>query len=231
MKNDNRAAKKKRYEQDADQDLVFFEPEEEFRETDLDTKKMNVAVYCRVSTDNDNQATSFALQKKVYEEYVAQRPQWTLVDIYADEGLSATSYNKRTEFLRMLEDCKTGKIDLIITKNVARFSRNVVDCLDVARKLLNAKHRVGIFFQEQNINTLTNGNEMFLTMMSSIAQAESQAKRDSMLWSIDKRFARGQFLTPTNNLLGYHTDGICRLTMKKRRPSALYSKRFWQGIR
>ena len=76
------------------------------------------------------------------------------IDIYAGEGLSATSYNRRTEFLRMLEDCKTGKIDLIITKNVARFSRNVVDCLDVARKLLNAKHRVGIFFQEQNINTL-----------------------------------------------------------------------------
>jgi len=106
----------------------------------------------------------------------------------------------------MLEDCWAGKIDLIITKNVARFSRNVVDCLGVARDLLRAKHPVGIYFQEQNINTLTNGNEMILTMMSSIAQAESEAKREAMLWSYDKRFSRGQFLTPTNNLLGYTTD-------------------------
>jgi DNA invertase Pin-like site-specific DNA recombinase len=137
---------------------------------------------------------------------VAQHKNWVLVDIYADEGLSATSYTKRDNFKRMLEDCKVGKIDLIITKNVSRFSRNVVDCLGIARDLLQAKHPVGIYFQEQNLNTLTNGNEMILTMMSSIAQAESQAIRDAMLWSYDKRFSRGQFLTPTNNLLGFYTD-------------------------
>jgi len=138
-----------------------------------------------------------------------------LVDIYADEGLSATSYTKRDNFKRMLEDCYAGKIDLIITKNVARFSRNVVDCLGVARDLLRAKHQVGIYFQEQNINTLTNGNEMILTMMSSIAQAESEAKREAMLWSYDKRFSRGQFLTPTNNLLGYLTDADGNLQIEE----------------
>ena len=89
---------------------------------------------------------------------------------------------------------------------MSRFSRNVVDCLGIARDLIGAKHPVGIYFQENNINTLTRNNEMMLTMLSSLAQAESEAKRESMLWSIDKRFSRGQFLTPTNNLLGYVTD-------------------------
>jgi len=206
MSDESRDAKKKRYEKDADTDLVFFEQEPEFIQTDWEDKALNVAVYCRVSTESKNQATSFTLQKKYYEEFVAEHKNWTLIDIYADEGLSATSYTKRDNFKRMLEDCKAGKIDLIITKNVSRFSRNVVDCLGVARDLLHARHPVGIYFQEQNLNTLTNGNEMILTMMSSIAQAESEMKRESMLWSYDKRFSRGQFLTPTNNLLGYYTD-------------------------
>ena len=118
--------------------------------------------------------------EKYYEEFVGQHSNWILVDIYADEGLSATSYTKRDNFKRMLEDCKHKKIDLIITKNVSRFSRNVVDCLGIARDLLRAKPPVGIFFQEQNLNTLTNGNEMILTLMSSIAQAESESKREAI---------------------------------------------------
>jgi DNA invertase Pin-like site-specific DNA recombinase len=206
MSLESRSQKKKRYEKEADTDLVFFEQEPEYVQTDWEDKNLRVAVYCRVSTENDNQATSFALQKKYYEEYVAEHRNWTLVDIYADEGLSATSYTKRDNFKRMLADCKLEKIDLIVVKNVSRFSRNVIDCLGIARDLLHAKHPVGIYFQEHNLNTLTNGNEMILTMMSSIAQAESEAKREAMLWSYDKRFSRGQFLTPTNNLLGYYTD-------------------------
>jgi len=199
-------ATKKRYTIETDTSLVFFEQEPEFILTDWEEKRLRVAPYCRVSTEHENQASSFALQKDYYEKFVASHPNWMLVDIYADEGLSATSYSKRDDFKRMLEDCKSGKIDLIITKNVSRFSRNVVDCLGIARDLIGAKHPVGIYFQENNINTLTRNNEMMLTMLSSLAQAESEAKRESMLWSIDKRFARGQFLTPTNNLLGYVTD-------------------------
>ena len=191
---------------EADTSLVFFEQEPEFMLTDWETKPLRVAAYCRVSTDNENQASSFSLQKDYYEKYITSHPSWTLVGIYADEGLSATSYAKREEFKRMLEDCRMGKIDLIITKNVMRFSRNVVDCLGVARDLMNAKHPVGIYFQENNLNTLNRNNEMMLTMLASLAQAESEAKRESMLWSIDKRFSRGQFLTPTNNLLGYIND-------------------------
>ena len=197
---------KKRYTQDADTSLVFFEQEPEFLLTDWEDKKLRVAAYCRVSTEHENQASSFALQKDYYEKFIAAHPNWELVDIYADEGLSATSYAKREEFKRMLGDCEPKKIELIITKNVTRFSRNVVDCLGIARNLKNAKHPVGIYFQENNINTLTNTNEMMLTMLSSLAQAESEAKRESMLWSYDKRFSRGQFLTPTNNLLGYVAD-------------------------
>ncbi|MDR0286779.1 MAG: recombinase family protein, partial [Clostridiales bacterium] len=203
---DKNEATKKRYAQEADTSLVFFEQEPEFLLTGWEDKRLRVAPYCRVSTEHENQASSFALQKKYYEDFVASHPNWILVDIYADEGLSATSYSKRDDFKRMLEDCRQGKIDLIITKNVSRFSRNVVDCLGIARDLISAKQPVGIFFQENNINTLTRNNEMMLTMLSSLAQAESEAKRESMLWSIDKRFSRGQFLTPTNNLLGYVTD-------------------------
>jgi len=204
---------KRRYIPEADTSLVFFEQEQEFILTDWEEKPLRVAPYCRVSTEHENQASSFALQKDYYEKFVASHPNWELVDIYADEGLSATSYSKRDDFKRMLEDCKQGKIDLIITKNVSRFSRNVVDCLGIARDLIGAKHPVGIFFQENNINTLTRNNEMMLTMLSSLAQAESEAKRESMLWSIDKRFSRGQFLTPTNNLLGYVTDKDARGNM------------------
>jgi len=196
---------KNRYAE-ADNSLVFFEQAPEFILTDWESKPLRVAPYCRVSTEHENQASSFELQKDYYEKFVASHPSWELVRVYADEGLSATSYSKRDDFIRMLDDCRDGKIDLIITKNVSRFSRNVVDCLGIARDLLAAKHPVGIYFQENNINTLTRNNEMMLTMLSSLAQAESEAKRESMLWSIDKRFSRGQFLTPTNNLLGYVTD-------------------------
>ena len=189
-----------------DPDLVFFEQEPEFVLTDWEGKQLRVAAYCRVSTDHENQSTSYELQTSYYKNYVGNHPNWTLVGIYADEGLSATSYTKRDDFKRMLKDCEKGKIDLIITKNVSRFSRNVVDCLGIARNLLAAKHPVGIYFQENNINTLTHDNELMLTMLSSLAQAESQAKRDSMLWSLAGRFGRGQFLTPTNNLLGYNTN-------------------------
>jgi len=196
---------KNRYAE-TDNSLVFFEQAPEFILTDWESKPLRVAPYCRVSTEHENQASSFELQKDYYEKFVASHPSWELVRVYADEGLSATSYSKRDDFIRMLDDCRDGKIDLIITKNVSRFSRNVVDCLGIARDLLAAKHPVGIYFQENNINTLTRNNEMMLTMLSSLAQAESEAKRESMLWSIDKRFSRGQFLTPTNNLLGYVTD-------------------------
>jgi len=206
-------ATKKRYTVETDTSLVFFEQEPEFILTDWEDKPLRVAPYCRVSTEHENQASSFALQKDYYEKFISSHPNWVLVDIYADEGLSATSYSKRDDFKRMLEDCKLGKIDLIITKNVSRFSRNVVDCLGIARDLIGAKHPVGIYFQENNINTLTRNNEMMLTMLSSLAQAESEAKRESMLWSIDKRFSRGQFLTPTNNLLGYVTDVTAKGSM------------------
>ncbi len=109
MSEKSRANKKKRYEQDADTDLVFFEPEAEFIQTDWEERSLRIAVYCRVSTESENQATSFTLQTKYYQEFVAEHKNWSLVDIYADEGISATSYKKRDNFKRMLEDCYAGK--------------------------------------------------------------------------------------------------------------------------
>ena len=116
--NYRKEAIKKRYAQEVDTSLVFFEQEPEFLLTDWEDKRLRVAPYCRVSTESENQASSFALQKDYYEKFVESHPNWVLVDMYADEGLSATSYSKRDDFKRMLEDCKQGKIDLIITKSV-----------------------------------------------------------------------------------------------------------------
>lgn len=102
-----------------------------------DSVKRRVAVYARVSTDSTQQTSSFELQKNHYTDLINKNPNWTLVDIYADEGISGTSLNHRDEFLRMIEDCRAGKIDLVITKSVSRFARNTVDCIAYIRELKN----------------------------------------------------------------------------------------------
>ena len=103
---------------------------------------MNVAVYARVSTDSLNQTSSYELQKNYYDDMVSRRPDWNLVEIYADEGISGTSLKHRDSFKRMIEDCKSGKIDLIITKSVSRFARNIMDCIGYVRELKSLKHPI-----------------------------------------------------------------------------------------
>ena len=159
-------------------EMILFEKDPAYVFTDFENKRMRVAAYARVSTDSAEQETSFELQTGYYRKFVGEHPTWTLVDVYADEGLSATSTRKRDNFNRMIRDCEKGKIDLIICKNVSRFSRNVVDCLGIARKLIGLPHPVGIYFEEQKINTLTRQNEMMLQVLAMLAQWESQAKSD-----------------------------------------------------
>ena len=110
-----------------------------------------VAVYARVSTGNVQQTTSYELQKKYYEDFVVHHPNWTLVRIYADEGISGTSLAHRVEFNKMIADCRTGQIDMIITKSVSRFARNVVDCISMVRTLSELPHPVGVFFESECI--------------------------------------------------------------------------------
>ena len=163
-----------------------------------------VAVYVRVSTDNINQTSSYELQKNYYEDLVRRHENWTLVKIYADEGISGTSLKKRDDFVRMIHDCKEGKIDLIITKSVSRFARNIVDCIGITRELGSLKPPVGVFFETEHIFTLKDDAEMGLSFLATIAQEESHVKSNIMNASLEMRFSHGIVLTPV--LLGYDHD-------------------------
>ena len=133
-------------------------------------KKLRVAVYARVSTDDPRQTSSYELQKNHYQDVVNKNPNWMLVEIYADEGISGTSLQHRDAFKKMIEDCEGGKIDLIITKSVSRFARNVVDCIRYVRELSSLRPPVGVFFETEHLNTLDPKSEMILSFMSTLAQ-------------------------------------------------------------
>jgi len=169
-----------------------------------DTKPKRVAVYARVSTDDPRQTSSYELQKNHYQDVVSRQPNWILTEIYADEGISGTSLKHRDAFLRMIRDCKAGKIDMILTKSVSRFARNIVDCISYQRELKSLNPPVGILFETEGIYTLNANSEMSLSFIATLAQEESHTKSEIMNSSIEMRFRRGIFLTPT--LLGYDHD-------------------------
>ena len=137
-----------------------------------DDRPLRVAAYCRVSTDDADQLNSYNAQKRYYTEYINANPKWRLVDIYADEGITGTLVKKREDFLRMIKDCERGKIDMIITKSVSRYARNIVDSLSYLRKL--KKMGIGIFFEEQNLDSLKEDTETYIGIYSVMAQAESE---------------------------------------------------------
>ena len=158
--------------------------------------EQRVAVYARVSTDDPRQTSSYELQKNHYHDVISKSPNWKLVQIYADEGISGTSLQHRDQFKLMIEDCKKGQIDLIVTKSVSRFARNVVDCIGYVRELLALPHPVGVFFETERLNTFDPKSEMVLSFMATLAQEESHTKSEIMNASIEMRFRRGIFLTP-----------------------------------
>lgn len=182
-------------------DIIPAAPQENFYE---DTREKRVAVYARVSTDDPRQTSSYELQKNHYIDIVSHRPGWKLVDIYADEGISGTSLQRREAFIRMIKDCHDRKIDLIVTKSVSRFARNVLDCIGYVRQLAAMQPPIGVFFETENIYTLNSNSEMSLSFISTLAQEESHNKSEIMNASIEMRFRRGIFLTPP--LLGYDQD-------------------------
>lgn len=177
-------------------------PQENFFEDDSPRR---VAVYARVSTDDPRQTSSFELQKNHYQTLINKHPGWNLTQIYADEGISGTSLAHRNAFLQMIEDCKTGNIDLILVKSVARFARNIMDCIGYSRQLAALSPPVGIFFEAETLYTLSPDGEMRLSFLAAMAQEESRSKSEIMNASIDMRFGIGIFLTP--KLLGYDHDG------------------------
>ena len=164
-------------------------------------KLFRVCAYCRVSTDNDEQLSSFELQQQHYKQLVGNHPNWDLKRIYADEGISGTSLKNRDDFNEMIAACERGEYDLIVTKSVSRFARNLVDCITLVRKLKRRTPPVGVFFETDNLNTLSEDSELMLSFLATFAQEESVKKSESMNWSLHQRFKSGKLLTP--ELLGY----------------------------
>lgn len=163
-----------------------------------------VAVYARVSTDDPRQTSSYELQKNYYEDYVSRYPGWELIHIYADEGISGTSLRHRDSFNQMIADCEEGKIDMIITKGVSRFARNIMDCIGTVNKLKQQIPPIGVLFESEQIFTLNPQAEMSLSFIAAMAQEESHVKSVSMNASYEMRFSHGIFMTPP--LLGYDQD-------------------------
>ena len=153
--------------------VTLIEPKRSFVVDKERHHQKNVAAYCRVSTDNEEQLTSYTTQKRVYTDMIAANKEWALAGIYADEGISGTRADKRPEFKKMIDDCLAGKIDYIITKSVSRFAMNTVDCLDYVR-MLKARG-IGIYFEEQNIDTLKSDSELYLVIYAGFAQSESES--------------------------------------------------------
>ena len=145
-----------------------------------DDSYKRVGVYARVSTDDPRQTSSFELQRNHYTDLIDRRPGWHLHRIYADEGISGTSLKHRDAFLEMIEDCRQHKIDLIVTKSVSRFARNIYDCIGYVRMLADLKPPVGVLFETENIYTLKEGSEMALSFIATLAQEESHTKSSSM---------------------------------------------------
>ena len=169
-------------------------------------RKPRVCAYCRVSTDMDTQALSYELQVQNYTEYISSNPDWEFAGIYADRGISGTSLKHRDDFKRMIADCEAGKIDLIVTKAVTRFARNVVDTITTVRMLKSLNPPVGVFFETERINTLDSTSETYLGLISLFAQGESESKSESLKWSYIRRWKRGTGIYPTWNLLGYEVN-------------------------
>lgn len=170
----------------------------------LSIRKKRVAAYARVSTNSEEQLTSYEAQVKHYTEYIQSKEHtdhWQFVDVYTDRGITGVSTAKREGFNRMIQDALAGKIDLIITKSVSRFARNTVDTLTTIRKLKD--HGVEVYFEEQNIYTLDGKGEVLLTIMSSIAQEESRNISENVTWGMRKRFADGKVSMPYKQFMGY----------------------------
>ena len=167
-------------------------------------KKLRVAAYCRVSTDEEKQLGSFENQLEYFTRLIKENGKYELVGIYSDEGISGTNIRRRSGFQAMINDCEAGKIDLIITKSISRFARNTQDSLNYTRKLKDKG--IGIYFEKEGINTLESSGELLLTLFSCFAQEESRSISENTSWGIRSRFQQGIPHLNVNVLLGYDKD-------------------------
>ena len=193
-------------------------------------KERRVAAYARVSTASDEQLNSVEAQKDYFAKLIHQRPDWIFVGVYADEGITGTSINRREAFNRMVTNALAGNIDLIVTKSISRFARNTVDTLNTIRQLKAAN--VEVFFEKENIYTMDSKGEFLITLLSSIAEEESRSISENVKWGQRKRFADGKYSVPYKHFLGYRKgiDGIMEIVPEEARVVRWIYHMFLEGI-
>ena len=175
--------------------------------------KKRVAAYARISMESERMHHSLSAQISYYNALIQKKPEWEFAGVYADDGISGTGIAKRTEFQRMLADCEAGKINIILTKSIQRFARNTVDLLETVRHLKDIG--VEVRFEKENINTLDAKGEVLLTILSSLAQDESQSILENCIWGIRRRFETGKHKMSTKRFLGYDTDETGKLVINR----------------
>lgn len=178
-------------------------------------RQLRVAAYCRVSTDDEEQLTSYEAQQNYYTDKIMTNPNWTMAGIFADEGITGTSATKRPEFLKMIRKCRQKKIDLVLVKSISRFARNTVDCLNYIRALRELG--IAVIFEKENINTLGSESEMLITIMGAFAQAESESISQNVRWGMRQAMREGKAVMQYKKLYGYERgeDGKPKIIPEK----------------
>ena len=181
--------------------VIVIPAKEETAQEQEKKKNLRVAAYCRVSTNSEEQINSYENQKAYYTEKIMTNPGWTMVDVFADEGKTGTSACKRKDFLRMIRQCRQGKIDMILAKSVSRFARNTVDTLNYTRELRSLG--IPVIFEEQNINSIHPESEFLITIHGAFAQSESEDTSSRVRWGIQQSMRTGKANIQFKTLLGY----------------------------
>lgn len=197
------------------QRIVTIIPAKPKTELEVMKRKLQVAAYCRVSTEEEEQQSSYEAQCSYYSDKIMTNPEWTMAGIFADEGITGTSTKKRDDFNRMIRKCKKKKIDLILTKSISRFARNTLDTIKYTRML--RAMGIGIYFEKENINTLDMDSEMLITMLGAFAQAESESISRNVAWGKRKAIQDGNIFVNFNQLYGYflQEDGTPGINLDK----------------
>ena len=184
--------------------VIIIPPKPELQQTAAVTKQLRVAAYCRVSTKEEEKASSYEAQCEYYTDKIMSNKEWTMAGIFADEGITGTSTKKRTEFLRMIRQCKQKKIDLILTKSIQRFARNTLDCINYTRILRQLG--IGVLFEKENINSLPADSEFMITMYGAMAQSESESISGNIRRGRQMHAKVGTLKVPCHRLYGYKKD-------------------------
>ena len=189
--------------------VIVIPPKPELARSSAVQRQLRVAAYCRVSTDDEEQLTSYEAQQTYYTDKIMTNPQWTMAGIFADEGITGTSAQKRPEFQRMIRRCRQKKIDLVLVKSISRFARNTVDCLNYIRALRTLG--IAVIFEKENINTLETDSEMLITMMGAFAQAESESMSANIVWGKRQAMREGKTNVQFQHLYRLHMPCLCNL--------------------